>query len=137
MTQTTGDPQSQILQKGTLLTLKAGFWRKGEVALTTERFTRTIRGSVLIYNTLGALGALINEMLPAKTDIDIPLQAISEIGRGKMGLKKDVLYIGTVDGQSYQLTPNYEAWCAALKSALERQGATLVQSENERWTVQR
>lgn len=83
------------------------------------------------------LGALINQLLPAKTDIDIPLDTISEIGRGKMGLKKDVLYIGTGDGQPYQLTPNYEVWCAALKSALARQGATLVQSGNERWHIQR
>lgn len=98
MTHTTGAAQSQILQKGTLFTLKGGFWKKGDAVLTTERFTRTVRGSVLIFNTLGVLGALINQLLPAKTDIDIPLYAISEIGRGKMGLKKDVLYIGTVDG---------------------------------------
>ena len=53
-----------------------------------------------------------------------------------MGLKKDVLYIGTADGKSYEFTPNYDFWLAGLKEALEGQGATLVQSSDERWSVQ-
>ncbi len=42
-----------------------------------------------------------------------------------------------MDGRSYQLTPNYDFWIAGLKDALEGQSATLVQSSNERWSVQR
>jgi hypothetical protein len=48
-----------------------------------------------------------------------------------------VLYIGTMDGKSYNLTPKYEAWIVGLKSALEAQGATLAQTAEERWSVQR
>ena len=137
MSQTDNATQSQILQQGTLLTLKAGFWVTGQAVLTTERFYRQVKGSPFLYNFFGLLGSIINNMFPTKTDIDIQLTSITEIGRGKMGLKKDVLYIGTMDGKSYQLTPDYDFWIAGLKDALERQGATLVQSANERWSVQR
>jgi hypothetical protein len=130
-------PQGQVLQSGALATLKAGIWTRGEVVLTTERFYRKVRGFGFLYSFFGLLGALINSALPEKTDIDIPLNTISEIGRGKMGLKKDVLYIGTVDGKSYQLMPNYDYWIAGLKGALQSQGATLSQNGDERWTVQR
>ena len=137
MAQTDVLTQGQILRQGTLLTLKAGIWVQGHTMLTTERFYRQVKGSPILYNFFGVLGSLINNMLPAKTDIDIPLSMITEIGRGKMGMKKDVLYIGTMDGKSYQLTPHYDFWIAGLKEALESQGATLVQSANERWSVQR
>jgi hypothetical protein len=137
MTQTDVSAQGQVLRQGTLLTLKAGIWVKGQTVLTTERFYRQVKGSPFLYNFLGLLGNMINNMFPAKTDIDIQLTSITEIGRGKMGLKKDVLYIGTMDGKSYQFTPNYDSWIAGLKGALESQGATLVQSADERWSVQR
>ena len=137
MTQTDTSAQTQVLQSGALLTLKAGIWTRGEAALTTERFFRRTRGSGFLYSYFGLLGALINNMFPAKTDIDIPLTSIAVIGRGKMGLKKDVLYIETMEGKSYQLTPNYDFWIAGLKDALQRQGATLVQNGEERWSVQR
>jgi len=128
MSQTDISTQDQILQQGALHTLKAGFWVTGQAVLTTERFYRQVKGSFLLYNFFGLLGSVINNLFPTRTDIDIPLTSITEIGRGKMGLKKDVLYIGTMDGKSYRLTPNYDFWIAGLKEALERQGATLVQS---------
>ena len=137
MSQTDNSTQDQILQQGTLLTLKAGLWVTGQAVLTTERFYRQVKGSPFLYNFFGLLGGIINNMFPTKTDIDIPLTSITEIGRGKMGLKKDVLYIGTMDGKSYRLTPDYDFWIAGLKEALERQGTTLVQSADERWSVQR
>lgn len=127
----------QVLQQGTLLTLKAGIWIQGRATLTTESFTRQVKGTPFLYNFFGLLGAMINNLFPAKTDIDIQLTSITEIGRGKMGLKKDVLYIGTADGKAYNFTPNYDSWIAPLKQALENQGATLVQSADERWSVQR
>ena len=137
MTQIDASAQTQTLQSGALLTLKAGIWTRGEAALTPERFFRKTRGSGFLYSYFGLLGALINNLFPERTDIDIPLSSISVIGRGKMGLKKDVLYIETMDGTSYQLTPNYDFWIAGLKDALQRQGATLVQNSDERWSVQR
>ncbi len=137
MAQTDVSTSGQVLLQGTLLTLKSGVWVKGQTVLTTERFYRQVKGSPLLYNFFGLLGNVINNMFPAKTEIDIPLSSISEIGRGKMGMKKDVLYIGTVDGKSYQFTPNYDFWLTGLKDALQRQGATLVQSADERWKVQR
>lgn len=137
MAQADVSPQVQVLQKGTLLTLKAGIWTRGEAVLTSERFYRLVKGSAFLYNFFGLLGSLINNMFPTKTDIDIPLTAITVVGRGKMGLKKDVLYIETADTRSYQLTPNYEFWLNALKNALETQGATLTQNGDERWSVQR
>lgn len=137
MAQTDVSTQDQVLRQGMLLTLKAGIWVKGQTVLTTERFYRQVKGTPFLYNFFGLLGNMLNNMFPAKTDIDIQLASITEIGRGKMGLKKDVLYIGTMDGKSYQFTPNYDSWIAGLKGALESQGATLVQSTDERWNVQR
>jgi hypothetical protein len=112
-------------------------WIRGVGVLTTERFTRIVQGSPILYNYFGILGALINNTLPKKVDIDIPLAAIAVIGRGKLGLLKDVLYIETVEGKSYQLTPKYDYWFNGLKGVLGEQGATLVQSGDDRWTVQR
>ncbi|HEU5380573.1 MAG TPA: hypothetical protein VFV38_34550 [Ktedonobacteraceae bacterium] len=137
MTQTDISPQAQVLQQGTLLTLKAGIWTRGEAVLTTEHFYRMVKGSAFLYNFFGLLGSLINNMFPAKKDIDIPLTTITVIGRGKIGLKKDVLYIETADTKSYQLTPNYDSWFNALSSALKAQGATLTQNGDNRWSVQR
>jgi hypothetical protein len=138
MAQTNVSTSEQIVLQGGLLTLSnIGIWTKGQAVLTTERFYRQVKGIPILYNAFGLLGDLINELFPAKTDIDIPLTTITEIGRGKMGLKKDVLYIGTMDGKSYNLTPKYEAWIVGLKSALEGQGATLTQIAEERWSVQR
>ena len=137
MAQTDVSAESEILRQGTLLTLKAGIWVRGNAVLTAERFYRQVKGTPFLYNFFGALGAAINDLFPAKTDIDIQLTSITEIGHGKMGLKKDVLYIGTADGKSYQFTPNYDFWFAGLKEALEGQGATLVQGSDERWNVQR
>ena len=137
MAQTDVSTQDQVLRQGMLLTLKAGIWVKGQTVLTTERFYRQVKGTPFLYNFFGLLGNMLNNMFPAKTDIDIQLTSITEIGRGKLGLKKDVLYIGTLDGKSYQFTPNYDSWIAGLKGALESQGATLVQSTDERWNVQR
>lgn len=130
-------PEQIVLQGGLLTLSNIGIWTNGQAVLTTERFYRKVQGSPILYNFLGLLGTLINSMLPAKIDIDIPLTTITEIGRGKMGLKKDVLYIGTMDGKSYNLTPKYEAWIVGLRSALEGQGATLTQIAEERWSVQR
>jgi len=137
MAQTDVSTQDQVLRQGMLLTLKAGIWVKGQTVLTTERFYRQVKGTPFLYNFFGLLGNMLNNMFPAKTDIDIQLTSITEIGRGKLGLKKDVLYIGTLDGKSYQFTPNYDSWITELKGALESQGATLVQSTDERWNVQR
>lgn len=106
--------------------------------LTSERFYRKTKGSAILSTSLGLLGSLINQLFPEKYDIDIPLTSITVIGRGKLGLLKDVLYIETEGGKSYQLTPGYELWVAALKDALESHThATLTQSDNDRWTVQR
>lgn len=137
MAQTDVSGQVQVLQTGTLLTLKGGMWKRGEAVLTNERFFRKVRGTALLPYLFGALGALINTAFPVKNDIDIPLTSITVIGRGKMGLKKDVLYIQTADGKSYQLTPNSDFWINGLKQALESQGATLTQNADERWTVSR
>lgn len=130
-------PQGQVLQQGTLRTRKGTMWTTGQAVLTTQSFSRRVKGTPILYNYFGLLGALINNLFPTRTDIDIQLTSITEIGRGKWGLSKDVLYIGTMDGKSYNLAPNYDIWITALKEALQNQGATLVQSANERWNVQR
>jgi hypothetical protein len=138
MAQANVSTAEQIVLQGGLLTLSnIGIWTNGQAVLTTERFYRKVQGSPILYNFFGLLGTFINSMFPEKIDIDIPLTSITEVGRGKMGLKKDVLYIGTMDGKSYNLTPKYDAWIVGLKSALEGQGATLTQIADERWSVQR
>lgn len=137
MTQTETSPQEQVLQQGSLSTLQAGMWKRGVAVLTTERFYRKTKGFAILSLSLGLLGRLINQLFPEKNDIDIPLASITLIGRGKLGLLKDVLYIETVDGKSYQLTPGYESWLTALRDALQSHThATLAQSGDDRWTVQ-
>jgi hypothetical protein len=130
-------PEQMVLQGGLATLSNIGIWTTGQAVLTTERFYRKVQGPPFLYNFFGLLGQFISGMFPEKIDIDIPLTTITEIGRGKMGLKKDVLYIGTMDGKSYNLMPKYEAWIAGLKSVLEGQGATLTQIADERWSVQR
>ena len=132
------DGQGEVLQQGPLSTLNMGMWKQGVAVLTTERFYRKTRGLAILSTSLGLLGRLINQLFPEKNDIDISLASITIIGRGKLGLLKDVLYIETAEGKSYQLTPGYEPWLAALKDALQSHThATFVQSGNDRWTVQR
>jgi hypothetical protein len=138
MTQTETSPQEQVLQQGPLSTLQAGMWKRGVAVLTTERFYRKTKGFAILSLSLGYLGRSINQLFPEKHDIDISLTSITLLGRGKLGLLKDVLYIETVDGKSYQLTPGYESWLTALRDALQSHThATLAQSGDDRWTVQR
>jgi len=130
--------QEQTLKEEVLYTLNAGMWKGGIATLTPERFYRRTRGFAILPTALGLLGRLINQAFPWKVEIDIPLASISVIGRGKMGLKTDVLYIETMDSKPYQFTPNYQPWLAALQDALQTYShATLVQSGDERWSVQR
>jgi hypothetical protein len=138
VTQTDVNTQQQVLKEGAVYTLKGGIWKGGIATLTTERFYRKVRGSALLSYSFGLLGRLINQAFPWRVEIDIPLSSITVIGRGKMGLKKDVLYIETVDGKSYQFMPDYQIWLSALQNALQTYNhATLTQSADERWTVQR
>jgi hypothetical protein len=133
----TQSPQEQVLQQGSLSTLHAGMWKQGVAVLTPERFYRKTKGFAILTLSLGLLGRLINQLFPEKIDMDIPLTSITLIGRGKLGLLKDVLYIEIVGGKSYQLTPGYEPWMTALKDALQSHThATLAQSGDDRWTVQ-
>jgi hypothetical protein len=137
MTQSDTVSKTPILKEGALLTLKGGIWSRGEAFLTTERFYRRVRGSALLSFSLGVVGALINQAFPWRTDIDIPLASITVIGRGRMGLKKDVIHIETAESKKYDLTPNYDFWFSGLKDALQQQGATLAQTADETWSVQR
>lgn len=136
MAQIDNSRPTSTLKQGILLTLKGGLWVRGEAFITTERFYRRVQGSPLLPTAFGLLGRLINQAFPWKTDIDIPLASITVIGRGKMGLKKDVLHIETTENKKYDLMPNYAFWIAGLKDALQRQGATLVQTGEETWSVQ-
>ncbi len=135
MTQTATEP---TIKQGSVLTLRGGMWKAGMATLSSERFYRQTRGYAVFNNTLGLLGAAINQLFPLRTDVDIPLTSITAIGRGKMGLLKDVLYIGTADGKSYTFrTDEYQLWVAALTEALQTyRKATVVQSGDERWSVQ-
>lgn len=135
MTQTATE---QMLKQGSVLTLRGGMWKAGIATLSSERFSRQTKGYAIFNNTLGLLGAGINQLFPLRTDVDIPLTSITAIGRGKMGLLKDVLYIGTADGKSYNFkTADYQLWIAALTEALQtHRKATVAQSGDERWSVQ-
>lgn len=135
MTQTATE---QTLKQGSILTLRGGMWKAGIATLSSERFSRQTKGYAIFNNTLGLLGAGINQLFPLRTDVDIPLTSITAIGRGRMGLLKDVLYIGTADGKSYNFrTADYQLWIAALTEALQTyRKATVTQSGDERWSVQ-
>ncbi len=135
MTQTANEP---ALKQGNVLTLRGGMWKGGVATLSSERFYRQTKGYAIFNNTLGAIGAAINQLFPLRTDIDIPLASITAIGRGKMGLLKDVLLISTADGKNYTFrTTEYQLWIAALTDVLQTyRKATVVQSGDERWTVQ-
>jgi hypothetical protein len=126
----------QVLMQAPLATLHAGLWQNGTGVLTTERFMRRSQG-YKILSAFGVIGTLINQALPpGPVDIDIPLSSITTIGRGKLGLLKDVLLIVTSEGKTYQLTPRYESWIAPLQNALQQYShATLVPDGAEKWQV--
>lgn len=133
--------QEQILLKGPLHSIKAGIWVVGVGTLTTEQFYRQTQGSSLLTMAFGLLGRLINGFFPVKKDIEIPLSSITGIGRGSMGLKKNVVLIETADGKSYSLTsnlskPDYQEWLNAFHNALQTHNhATLTQDKDEHWVV--
>jgi hypothetical protein len=126
-------PGQTIVQEGTLQTLTWGVWQGGRGVLTTEHFYFLVKGYGL-FNYFGLLGRAINLIFPERTKNEIPLSSITAVGRGKMGLLKDVLRIETADGKKYQFSPDYQFWLEGLKNTLQtKAGVVLVQSGEERW----
>jgi hypothetical protein len=63
--------------------------------------------------------------MSARTDLEVPLDAIARIGRSSHGRKNEpVLVITTVDGKEHRLVAPFEQWFAAFDHALATHRAT-------------
>lgn len=131
-------PGEQILKQGTVDSLKGAMMQMGRGTLTNQRFVRQAQGWPGASSMFGLIGVLIARALKGKVDIEFPLTSITTLARGKFGLNKNILVIGTADGQSYMLLAKFDLWFAAFRDALQMHtGATLVQTGDQEWTVQR
>jgi hypothetical protein len=157
----------QILKQKSVRTLKGRLLQMGRGTLTNQRFVRQTQGfpgDVMLFGILCVLGWLttltgqalivrliVSSVLPlfcvgmlitrafgGKVDIDLPLASITTLTHGKYGLNNNVFVIGTTDGQSYTLLAKFDPWFTAFCDALQTYtGATLVQTGEKQWAVQR
>lgn len=135
MAQTDSALQQQILKEGKLLARQGAVWDPGMAALTPEYFYFRARGGNWLH-LLGLLGGLLRMALPVKVKISLPLTSITAIGRGKIGLVRDIFFIEALEGKKYWFRPDYQPWLEALTSALQtRTGLTLTRTADDRWEV--
>lgn len=84
----------------------------------------------------GLLGGLLRMALPVQMKVTVPLTSITAIGRGRIGLLRDVFFIEATDGKTCWFRPDYQPWLETLTSALQtRAGASLTQKSDDRWEV--
>lgn len=129
--------QEPIVREGKVRTRPGIFVDQGQGILTPQRFYFQARAGVWL-GLFGLLGILVRAALPMKVKVDIPLSSITAIGRGRMGMRHNVFFIETREGKKYQFLFEYQLWLDALKDTLQKQtGTMLVQTDQERWEVQR
>lgn len=129
--------QQQIVKEGKLQTREGAVWNQGLGIITPEYFYFQARGGSWL-KLFGLLGGLLRVVLPVKVKVSIPLASITAIGRGKIGLLRDVFFIETTEGKKYQFRLDYQSWLEVLTKALQNHtGATVIQNGEDRWTVLR
>jgi len=137
MAKTSIPAQKQILKEGKLQTRQGAIWDQGLGVITQEYFYFQARGGTGL-SIFGLLGTLLRMALPVKVKVSVPLTSITAIGRGRIGLVRDVFFIETIEEKKYQFRLNYQSWLEALTNALQTHtGATLTQNGEDRWTVLR
>jgi len=127
--------QQQIVKEGKLLARQGAVWDSGLAALTADSFSFRGRGASWLQ-LLGLLGGLLRIALPVKVKISVPLTSITALGRGKIGLVRDIFFIEAAQGKKYWFRPDYQPWLEALTSTLQaRADLSLTRTADDRWEV--
>lgn len=136
MAKTSIPVQEQILREGKLLSRQGAVWDSGLGVITPGYFYFRARGGTWL-RLFGLLGGLLRVALPVKVKISIPLASITAMGRGKIGLLRDVFFIETMEGKKYWFRLDYQSWLEVLTNALQTcTGATLTRNGEDCWKVQ-
>lgn len=137
MSRTSTTIQEQIVREGKLQARFGMVLDQGKGVLTPQHFYYQTRAALWL-RFFGFVGVMVRNAFQLKVKIDIPLSSITAIGRGRLGMSRNVFFIETVEGKKYQFGLDYQFWLDALKDVLQKQaGTVLVQSNPECWTVQR
>jgi hypothetical protein len=135
MAQTQSAVPQQIVKEGKLLARQGAVWDPGLAVLTADYFYFRGRGASWLH-LFGLLGGLLRMALPVKVKISLPLTSITALGRGKIGLVRDVFFVEAAEGKKYWFRPDYQPWLEALTSALQnRSGVSLTRKDGDRWEV--
>lgn len=128
--------QEQVLKEGTIQTRNGVIWDQGQGIITPQHFYFQARVGAWL-GLFGFLGGLVRMSLPIKVKVYVPLASVTAIGRGRIGLIRDVFFMETREGKKYQFCSESQSWIDALRDVLQRQGGTLTQNDKERWEIQR
>lgn len=135
MTQTPEARQQQTLKEGKLMARMGVAWDAGLGVITPGHFSFQAHGGTWL-SLFGLLGGLLRMALPVRVKVTVPLTSITAIGRGKIGLLRDVFFIEATDGKTYWFRLDYQPWLEALTNALQTHAkVTLTQKSDERWEV--
>src|SRR5437870_2735398 len=97
---------------GTMIKGKRAF--SGRLYLTSRRLVFLKSNPFL--GAFGALGGLLTATLkPKNIEIEIPLEAITGVQRGKFGINKNILEISHSDGDPARFAVKYEEWEQAIQ----------------------
>jgi hypothetical protein len=127
------EPGEQVLKEGSVGYLKSRIrMLQGRAYLTDQRFVHT-------NNARGvAVGGLFGALMKPQVDLDLQLGAITRMTRDEHGRNKEVLKIGTGQGEEHRLILSLDEWLPAFSDALaEHHGTKLLETEPGVWTATR
>ena len=113
------EPGEQIVKEGKGSTYIKGKLNnsQGNLVLTNRRLVfDQMSPIVYMFGILGML--LLGPLLPKKTVVNLPLGQIASFSRGKFGLNKNVMVLGTADGTQYRFgVSKFDQWAPVLTQA--------------------
>jgi hypothetical protein len=124
-------PGEQVVRQGSALYLKGRLKGvPGNAYLTDRRFVHTSKlGAMAVGGLVGAL------MSSGKIDIELSLEAIARLARGRQGRNDAVLAITLADGQEHRFLADPAEWVPAFSHALSLHAARLFEHEPGSWSV--
>jgi hypothetical protein len=88
----------------------------GRLYLTSKRLV--FLKSSPILGAFGAIGGLLTATLkPKKVEVEIPVDAITGVQRGKFGINKNILEVSHGDDDPARFAVKYDEWEAAVQGA--------------------